>query len=100
MRILHAAGEEEWRIDICSMASPAARLLAPSTDDPAPAFAMSDKSGRHVRIYACAQRDTLLNQLHLSASTKLGIKVTGMACAAHGGGEQSYSMVSRHDNQT
>ena len=59
------------------MASPAARLLAPSSDDPAPSFAMSDKSGRHVRIYACAQRDTLLNQLHMSASTKLGVKVTG-----------------------
>ena len=38
---------------------------------------MSDKSGRHVRIYACAQRDMLLNQLHVSASTKLGIKVSG-----------------------
>lgn len=61
------------------MASPAARLLAPSSDDPAPSFAMSDKSGRHVRIYACAQRDTLLNQLHMSASTKLGVKVTGVA---------------------
>ena len=56
-------------------------MLAPGSNDPAPAFAMSDKSGKHVRIYACAQREALLNQLHVSASTKLGIKLTGVACA-------------------
>ena len=59
------------------MASPAARMLAPGANDPAPAFAISDKSGKHVRIYACAQREALLNKLHASASTKLGIKLTG-----------------------
>ena len=61
------------------MASPAARVLHPSSaaDAPAPVAALFGKAGRSPRVYGGRDVEALLQLMQITAQKKLGVTLAG-----------------------